>query len=184
MERGRKGEVILGITASIAAYKGLEIVRLLRKEGYEVKVVLTPDAKQFVSPLAAEVLSQNKVYSEFFISQTVPVHVELADADLVLVAPASYDFINKVAAGIADNVLLATVATTRAPVVLAPAMEERLWENKVLQENIRKLSEVMGYKIIEPEEGELASGKIGKGRMRNPEEIVKFVEEILDKKKV
>jgi len=182
MERERKGEVILGITASIAAYKGLEVVRLLRKEGYEVKVILTPDAKQFVSPLVAGVLSNNEVYNEFFVSQTVPIHVKLADADLVLVAPASYDFINKVAAGIADNVLLATVATTRAPVVLAPAMEERLWENKVLQENIRKLSEVMGYKIIEPEEGELASGKIGKGRMRNPEEIVRFVKEILDKK--
>ena len=182
MEGERKGEVILGITASIAAYKGLEVVRLLRKEGYEVKVILTPDAKQFVSPLVAGVLSNNEVYNEFFVSQTVPIHVKLADADLVLVAPASYDFINKVAAGIADNVLLATVATTRAPVVLAPAMEERLWENKVLQENIRKLSEVMGYKIIEPEEGELASGKIGKGRMRNPEEIVRFVKEILDKK--
>ena len=182
MEREKKGEVILGITASIAAYKGLEVVRLLRKEGYDVKVILTPDAKQFVSPLVAGVLSNNEVYSEFFVSQTVPIHVKLADADLVLVAPASYDFINKVAAGIADNVLLATVATTRAPVVLAPAMEERLWENKVLQENIRKLSEVMGYKIIEPEEGELASGKIGKGRMRNPEEIVRFVKEILDKK--
>jgi len=182
MEGERKGEVILGITASIAAYKGLEVVRLLRKEGYDVKVILTPDAKQFVSPLVAGVLSNNEVYSEFFVPQTVPIHVKLADADLVLVAPASYDFINKVAAGIADNVLLATVATTRAPVVLAPAMEERLWENKVLQENIRKLSEVMGYKIIEPEEGELASGKIGKGRMRNPEEIVRFVKEILDKK--
>ncbi|OYV03388.1 bifunctional phosphopantothenoylcysteine decarboxylase/phosphopantothenate--cysteine ligase CoaBC [candidate division bacterium WOR-3 4484_18] len=182
MEREKKGEVILGITASIAAYKGLEVVRLLRKEGYDVKVILTPDAKQFVSPLVAGVLSNNEVYSEFFVPQTVPIHVKLTDADLVLVAPASYDFINKVAAGIADNVLLATVATTRAPVVLAPAMEERLWENKVLQENIRKLSEVMGYKIIEPEEGELASGKIGKGRMRNPEEIVRFVKEILDKK--
>ena len=91
MERGRKGKVILGITASIAAYKGLEIVRLLRKEGYEVKVVLTPDAKQFVSPLAAEVLSQNKVYSEFFISQTVPVHVELADACLLYTSPSPRD---------------------------------------------------------------------------------------------
>lgn len=182
MEREEKRDVILGITASIAAYKGLEVARLLRKKGYNVKIVLTPDAKQFVSPLVAGVLSQNEVYSEFFVSQTVPIHVKLADADLVLVAPASYDFINKVAAGIADNVLLATVATTRAPVVLVPAMEERLWENKVLQENVRKLSEVMGYKIIEPEEGELASGKIGKGRMRNPEEIVKFVKKILDKK--
>lgn len=166
-------KILLGVTGSIAAYKAAELVRLFVKNGDTVNVIMTPAACEFVRPLTFQTLSRNPVCIEQFapIVSWKPEHISLAEsADLVLVAPASANTIAKMRYGLADNLLTATVLATRAPVVIAPAMNTGMWESPVTQENIAALK-ARGVTVVEPADGELACGVKGKGRMMDPEQI-------------
>lgn len=173
--------VLLGITGSIAAYKAAVLVRLLVREGAEVKVVMTPLAKQFITPLTMATLSRNPILVEFFDPENGAwnSHVGLGQwADLFLIAPATANTIAKMSNGIADNLLLTCYLSARCPVCVAPAMDLDMYAHPATQENIRKLRS-LGVGIIEPGAGELASGLTGKGRMAEPEEIVSQLQTML-----
>lgn len=166
--------VVLGVTGSIAAYKAAELVRLFVKNGDDVHVVMTPAAREFVAPLTFQTLSRNPVEIEPFAppAEWKPGHISLAGrADLVLVAPATANTLAKMRAGIADNLLTATLLATRAPVAVAPAMNDGMWDNPATQENLAVLRG-RGVRIIEPGAGELACGTAGKGRMAEPSLIM------------
>jgi phosphopantothenoylcysteine decarboxylase/phosphopantothenate--cysteine ligase len=178
MLEGRK--VIVGITGGISAYKTCYVVRGLKKLGVDVRVVMTPSATRFVTPLTFSTLSGSDVIVEMFPDGDVSTwHIDLALwADLMLIAPASANTIAKIANGIADNFLTLLVLALRSPLVLAPAMDVDMYMNPVVQRNIKILRE-LGYFIIDPEEGELASGLTGIGRMAEPETIIKYVKDLL-----
>lgn len=175
--------VLLGVTGSIAAYKALEIVRELKKRGKNVKVMLTTEAKEFVSPISFSTLSEEKVVSDPFEEKELPTHIELAKYDLILIAPATYNIIGKIACGIADDLISLAVSATRSPVIIAPAMNKNMWNNPILKNNIKKLKQ-LGYRFVEPERGALASLKEGEGegRLANTTKIVDEVIRILDSK--
>jgi len=180
---GRK--VVLGITGSIAAYKACGIVSRLRESGAEVFVVMTKSATHFVTPLTLQTLSRNRVHLDLFDlpEQWKLEHISLAErADLVLIAPATANTIAKLAAGMADDLLTATVLATEAPILIAPAMHETMYKNSFTQANIGKLKKE-GFTFIGPGYGMLASGKIGLGRLANNDEIVESVKDILDREK-
>ena len=164
--------ILLGVTGSIAAYKAAELVRLFVKNGDEVRVVMTPAATKFVAPLTFQTLSRNPVYVEEFDRPVEwrPEHISLADCDLAVVAPASANTLAKLRHGIADNLLTSTLLATRAPVAVAPAMNDGMWESPVTQENIAALG-ARGVKVLVPGIGELACGTVGLGRMAEPAEI-------------
>ena len=164
--------IVLGVTGSIAAYKACELVRLFVKNGDDVRVVMTPAATEFVRPLTFQTLSRNQVFVDQFAppAEWKPEHVELSDCDVAVVAPATANTIAKMRYGIADNLLTATLLATRAPVVVAPAMNNGMWEAAATQENIAALK-ARGAKIVEPGDGELACGVSGKGRMPDPEAV-------------
>jgi phosphopantothenoylcysteine decarboxylase / phosphopantothenate---cysteine ligase len=169
-------KILIGITGSIAAYKVIYLVRLLVKEGAEVKVILTPSAKDFVSPLTLSTLSRNPVLTELFDEESWANHVMLGRwADLLLIAPLSCNTLAKMANGQCDNLLLATYFSAVCPVAVAPAMDEDMWKHPVTKENLRKL-EKLGHKIIPVATGELASGLFGEGRMAEPEQILEFID--------
>ncbi|MBQ5924446.1 MAG: bifunctional phosphopantothenoylcysteine decarboxylase/phosphopantothenate--cysteine ligase CoaBC [Alistipes sp.] len=173
--------IILGITGSIAAYKAAMLCRLLVKEGAEVRVIMTPLAKQFITPLTMATLSKHPILVEFFNPENGEwnSHVSLGEwADLMLIAPATANTLAKMVTGVADNLLLTTYLSARAKVAVAPAMDLDMYAHITTQTNIRTLAE-RGVEIIEPEAGELASGLVGKGRMAEPEEIVEQVKRIL-----
>ena len=173
--------VVLGVTGGIAAYKAATITSMLRQAGAEVHVVMTEHATRFVTPLTFQTLSQNRVVADMFepTADWEIEHVALADrADLVLIAPATANIIGKIAAGIADDSLSALVMSTRAPVVIAPAMNVHMYENPIVQANLRKLEE-LGYIFVEPDTGPLACGYEGKGRLAEPEEILRQAEQVL-----
>ncbi|MBL7699754.1 MAG: bifunctional phosphopantothenoylcysteine decarboxylase/phosphopantothenate--cysteine ligase CoaBC [Chitinophagaceae bacterium] len=173
MLKGKK--ILLAVTGSIAAYKAPLIVRLLVKEGAEVKVVMTPAAKDFVTPLTLSTVSKNPVIAELFSEDSWSNHVELGSwADLMLVAPLSANTLAKMANGFCDNMLLATYLSARCPVVVAPAMDEDMWKHPSTKRNLGKLEET-GNTIIPVGNGELASGLFGEGRMAEPENILKFI---------
>lgn len=177
--------ILLGITGSIAAYKSAYLVRLLIKEGAEVKVIMTEKAKEFITPLTMATLSKNPVLVEFFNPENGDwnSHVSLGLwADAYVIAPASANTIAKMACGIADNLLLTTYLSARCNTLLAPAMDVDMFNHPVNQENINKLSS-KGVIVIEPKSGELASGLDGKGRMEEPEIILKAINNLLEKKK-
>ena len=166
-------KVLLGVTGSVAAYKACELVRLFVKNGDEVTVVMTKAATEFVTPLTFQTLSRNPVFVDQFAPPVSwkPEHISLAEAaDLVVVAPATANTIAKMRFGLADNLLSATLLATRAPIVVAPAMNTGMWESPVTQENIAALK-ARGVQVIEPDDGELACGVKGKGRMMEPEKI-------------
>ena len=169
--------VVLGITAGIAAYKTPQLVRLLTKKGHFVKVVLTPNAKDFVTPLTLSTVSKNPVLIDFTSSEgTWHSHVALAEwADLMLIAPATANTIAKMANGQCDNLLLATYFSAKAPVLLAPAMDLDMYAHPTVARNLQTLA-AFGNHIIPATYGELASGLVGQGRMAEPEDIVQFVE--------
>jgi phosphopantothenoylcysteine decarboxylase / phosphopantothenate---cysteine ligase len=182
MLKGKK--IIIGITGSIAAYKIPLLVRLLKKKGSEVQVILTPEAHHFVTPLTLSVLSEKPVLTAPFDPETGfwNSHVELGvNADLMLIAPASANTMAKMASGLADNLLLTTWLAARCPVFFAPAMDLDMYQHAVTQQNIRTLV-AMGNHLIEPAEGELASGLCGAGRMEEPEKILFQLEEWFKKK--
>ncbi|MDI6759561.1 MAG: flavoprotein [Candidatus Brocadiaceae bacterium] len=173
--------IILGVTGSIAAYKACEITTRLVKSGVEVVVVMTDCAQHFVTPLTFRTLSNNKVVTGLFGQEEVhdPYHVSLSDrADLILIAPATANVIGQMASGIADDVLTCTVLASKARVLLAPAMDDRMYSHPVVQGNIQKLKAI-GYRFIGPVEGRLSSGRIGVGRMADVEDIVRAVQEEL-----
>jgi phosphopantothenoylcysteine decarboxylase/phosphopantothenate--cysteine ligase len=170
-------KILLGVSGSIAAYKSAHLVRLLVKEGAEVQVVMTQQAKDFITPLTLATLSGKPVLSDFFAPAdgTWNNHVELGMwADLLLIAPASANTLAKMAAGQCDNLLLATYLSARCPVYIAPAMDRDMWLHPATQNNIRTLSG-RGAEIIDPGTGELASGLEGKGRMAEPEELTSYL---------
>ncbi|MBQ2096702.1 MAG: phosphopantothenoylcysteine decarboxylase, partial [Bacteroidales bacterium] len=165
MLSGKK--ILLGITGGIAAYKSAYLVRLLKKAGAEVRVLMTDAAKQFVQPLTFATLSQNPVFTEFFNPENGEwhSHVKLSLwADLYVVAPATANSIAKMAHGIADNLLLTTCLSARCPIMIAPAMDLDMYSNVATQQNLSILRS-RGFLVVEAGEGELASGLSGKGRM-------------------
>lgn len=174
--------IILGITGSIAAYKAAALVRLLVKEGAEVKVVMTGLAKQFITPLTMATVSKHPVMVEFYNPENGDwhSHVDMGLwADLYLIAPATANTIGKMAHGIADNLLLTTYLSAKCPVMVAPAMDLDMYRHPATRHNLDILRGY-GNIIVEPEEGELASGLVGKGRMAEPEEIVRFVRDYFE----
>lgn len=176
-----KTQIMLGICGGIAAYKCCDLTRLLVKDGMDVHCVLTKAGAEFVTPLTLQTLSGNPVHTEMFsLTQEQEIgHISLADrADIVLVAPATADIIAKVAAGICDELLTCVICATKAPVVFAPSMNVNMWENRITQDNVSRLREY-GYHFIEPEEGMLACGYEGKGRLPEPDKIMKHVKSLL-----
>ncbi len=174
--------VVLGITGSIAAYKAAELASLLVKKEYAVHVIMTPAATKFITPLTLQAISQNPVYVDMFDSpgSWEIGHISLARrADLILVAPATADIIARIAAGMADDLLAATILAARAPVLLAPAMNDGMYANPVLQEKIAYLKR-FGYHFIEPESGRLACGTVGQGRLAEPARIVSAADRLLE----
>jgi len=175
--------VVLGVTGSIAAYKSVELVRLLKKAGANVQVVMTKSACEFVKPLTFQVVSQNPVITEMFKEPTrwEVEHVALADkADIFLVAPATANIIAKMAAGIADDMLTSTLLATKAKVIVVPAMNVNMYENPITQRNIATLRE-LGIFVLKPDEGDLACGYVGRGRFPDPREIIEYVKVIFGK---
>lgn len=171
--------IIVGITGSIAAYKAAILIRLLVKAGAEVKVIMTPMAKQFITPLTLATLAKNPILVDFYNPENGDwnSHVDLGMwADLYLIAPASANTIGKMANGIADNLLLTTYLSAKCPVCVAPAMDLDMYAHPANLKNLETLKSY-GNKIIEPAAGELASGLVGKGRMEEPEAIVKYLED-------
>ena len=177
--------ILLGITGSIAAYKAAVLCRLLKTAGADVQVVMTPLAKQFITPLTMATLSKNPILVEFFNPENGAwnSHVALGEwADCYLIAPATANTLAKMAHGIADNLLLTTYLSSRAPVVVAPAMDLDMFAHATTQRNLSELRQA-GVHVIEPEDGELASGLSGKGRMAEPAQIVAYVDALLEEKK-
>jgi phosphopantothenoylcysteine decarboxylase/phosphopantothenate--cysteine ligase len=183
MLKGR--HILVGVTGGIAAYKTASLIRLLVKEGAEVKVIMTPLAKEFITPLTLATLSKNPVLVDFFNPEdgNWNSHIDLALwSDLYIIAPATANSMAKMAAGVADNLLLTTYLSTRCPVLLAPAMDMDMLKHPATVSNIATLRSY-GNLFVEPETGELASGLEGKGRMAEPEAILKEVVTLLSKKK-
>ena len=165
-------KITLGVTGSIAAYKACELVRLFVKGGCDVRVVMTDAAQKFVTPLTFQTLSRNPVGLDQFAlpAEWEPEHIAFADADAVVVAPATANIIAKMAHGIADDLLSATLLATRGKVFVAPAMNDGMWANPATQDNLALLRK-RGIAIIEPDSGELACGSVGKGRFAAPQTI-------------
>jgi phosphopantothenoylcysteine decarboxylase/phosphopantothenate--cysteine ligase len=180
MLEGKK--ILLGITASIAAYKSAMLIRLLVKEGAEVQVVMTPIAKEFITPVTLSTLSGKPVLSDFFSGPGGEwnSHVDMGLwADLFLVAPVTASTMGKMANGIADNLLITAYLSCKCPVILAPAMDLDMYKHPSTSRNIEILRSY-GNHFIEPGTGELASGLVGKGRMEEPEMIVEFIKSFFE----
>jgi phosphopantothenoylcysteine decarboxylase/phosphopantothenoylcysteine decarboxylase/phosphopantothenate--cysteine ligase len=175
--------IILGITGSIAAYKGAEIANALAKEGHAVHVIMTKSAQQFITPITFQTLTKHKVYTEMFdelIYEDVR-HISLArQADLALIAPATANLIGKLASGIADDMLTTVVmAIQKTPVVICPAMNTAMYENPVTQDNMKKLAGY-GYHFVEPRESRLACGDLGKGALADLDTILDAAHKFLE----
>ena len=180
MIKGKK--ILLCITGSIAAYKSVLLVRLLVKCEAEVKVIMTEGAKDFVSPLTFSTLSKNKVLTNLFDEETWANHAVLGRwADAMIIAPASCNTIAKMANGICDNLLLAVYLSSKCPVLIAPAMDEDMWHHPSTQKNIQQLKQNRNQ-FLPVNNGELASGLYGEGRMAEPEEIITYLEDFFSKK--
>lgn len=180
MLKGKK--IVLGITGSIAAYKACYIIRGLIKAGAEVQVVITPAGKEFITPITLSALTQKPVISDFFSQRDGSWHSHVALglwADAMLIAPCTASTLGKMANGVADNMLITTYLSMKAPVFIAPAMDLDMYQHPTTQENLQKLQS-FGNQIIEPQSGFLASGLEGKGRMEEPEKIVEYLDRALD----
>ena len=181
MLQGKK--ILLGVTGSIAAYKSAILVRLLKKSGAEVKVIMTNAAENFISALTLATLSDNKVLKDLSDENEWANHVMLGRwADLMIVAPASCNTISKMANGICDNLLQAIYLSSLCPVMVSPAMDEDMWKHPATQANITKLQQY-GNIILPVESGELASGLVGEGRMAEPEKILEITANYFSRKK-
>ncbi len=182
--RLKNRKIVLGVTGSIAAYKALDVTRRLKKEGAEVWVVMTKNAQEFVSPLSFQTIAAHPVAVGSFEPCLDPLrHINLAeDCDLVAIVPATANIISKSASGIADDLLTTILLATKKPRVLAPAMHEHMWQNPIIKENVSRLQK-LGFTVIEPERGELASGTIGEGRLASVETIVARISSLLTTKR-
>ncbi|MCH8103983.1 MAG: bifunctional phosphopantothenoylcysteine decarboxylase/phosphopantothenate--cysteine ligase CoaBC [Proteobacteria bacterium] len=172
-----KKNILLGVTGGIAAYKSAELIRLLVRAGAEVRVVMTPSAREFVQPMTYQALSGHRVYTEIFDADADSAmdHIELARwADLVVIAPASANFIAKLRDGYADNLLLTLCLASKSTVAIAPAMNQQMYANDATQENIRALG-ARGVKVWGPAEGDQACGDVGLGRMLEPEGLSELI---------
>jgi len=173
MLQGKK--IILGITGSIAAFKTAALVRLLIKQGAEVKVIMTTAAKDFVAPLSLSTLSKNEVLSDISGNDTWANHVMLGRwADVMLIAPLSCNTLAKMASGLCDNLLMAVYLSATCPVVVAPAMDEDMWHHNTTKDNLTRVISFHNH-VIPVESGELASGLVGEGRMAEPENIINWL---------
>jgi phosphopantothenoylcysteine decarboxylase / phosphopantothenate---cysteine ligase len=184
VKNGKQTTVLVGVTGGIACYKALELVRLLVQDRFIVQVIMTRGAMEFVTPLTFQTLSGRPVASETFnLTQESEIgHINLADsAGLFVIAPATANVIGKIAAGVADDLLTTVLMATRAPILIAPAMNIHMYENSILQENLRKLRRI-GYHVLEPAEGYLACGYEGKGRLPEPQKIREEIHRLLGKK--
>ena len=173
--------VLLGVTGSIAAYKACELVGKFRKAGFSVRCIMSRDAGYFITPLTLEVLSGKKVVSDMFSrpEKLDPAHISLTDeADVILIAPASADAIGKIASGICDDIVTCSVAAAGCPVVVAPAMNDRMYTNPVIQDKIGYLKE-KGFIFIDPVKGHLACGREGVGRLAPLDRIVEETQKAL-----
>lgn len=182
MLKGKK--IVLGITGSIAAYKACLIIRGLVKAGAEVQVVITPAGKEFITPITLSALTQKPVISDFFSQRDGTWHSHVALglwADAMLIAPCTASTLGKMANGIADNMLITTYLSMKAPVFIAPAMDLDMYQHPTTQQNMERLKS-FGNQIIEPASGFLASGLEGKGRMEEPENIVAYLDMFFEKK--
>ena len=177
--------IVVGITGGIAAYKACGIVSFLKGQGANVSVIMTKNACEFITPLTLETLSGNKVVTDMFERPDyIDVkHISLArKADLFLIVPATANILGKVANGIADDMLSTTIMATKAPVIFAPAMNNGMYENPIVQNNLEKLKKY-GYKIIEPATGHLACGYEAKGKLPKNEEIIDYVKVLVKEKR-
>ena len=182
MLKGKK--IVLGITGSIAAYKACYIIRGLIKAGAEVQVVITPAGKEFITPITLSALTQKPVISDFFSQRDGTWHSHVALglwADAMLIAPCTASTLGKMANGVADNMLITTYLSMKAPVFIAPAMDLDMYQHPTTQANIQKLQS-FGNLMIEPQSGFLASGLEGKGRMEEPEQIVRYLDNYFEEK--
>ncbi len=173
--------IVVGVTGGIAAYKSLDIISRLKKLDYEIHVIMTKSACEFVTPLSFQALSQNPVTTDMFEEPKAweIQHISLAKkADLILISPGTANIIGKIANGIADDMLTTTVVATTAPIMIAPAMNTNMYANPIVQDNIKKLK-ALGYNFIEPNEGRLACGDVGKGKLADTEIIVDAVNTLL-----
>jgi phosphopantothenoylcysteine decarboxylase/phosphopantothenate--cysteine ligase len=173
--------VILGVTGSIAAYRACEIISALRKAGLDVHVILTKEAAEFITPLTMQTLSGNPVIGGMFElpDECSPAHTSLADkADLILIAPATANIIGKLACGICDDMLSCVTLASKAPVLIAPAMNENMYGHRVVQANIEKLQKI-GYSFVGPIKGHLACGHVAVGHIAGTEDIVKEAKRLL-----
>jgi phosphopantothenoylcysteine decarboxylase/phosphopantothenate--cysteine ligase len=176
----RNKSILLGVTGGVAAYKAVDLIRRLREEGSSVTVIMTEAAKNFIAPLSLEVASQNRVYSDLFSDPMA--HIMLpANADIMVIAPATANIIGKFARGIADNLLSTSLLSFRGKVIIAPAMNWRMYENPIFQENLRYLLS-LGVIQVGPEKGALACGEEGMGRMSGVSEIIESIKSSITKK--
>ncbi|MEI8175456.1 MAG: flavoprotein [Candidatus Omnitrophota bacterium] len=176
-----KKTILLGVTGSIACYKAADIVTALVKKGHDVTVVMTRDAEEFVAPLTFQTLSSNRVYTDMFCvpEEWDAKHVSLAKkADLIVIAPATANILGKLAGGICDDMLTCTVAASEAPVLIAPAMNDVMYRNRIVQENIGKLKK-SGYSFIGPRTGRLACGYEALGCLAEVGDIIQQIEKLL-----
>ncbi len=178
--------VVLGITGGIAAYKTPDLVRMLTGDGIETLCVMTKEAREFVTPLTLRTLSGNPVFEDMFFESKNPgsnvTHIGLAqNCSLIIIAPATANVIGKIANGIADDLLTTTVMATDKKVLIAPAMNTKMWENPIVRQNVEKLKK-LGYIFIGPGKGELACGDYGDGRMEEPGKIFEKAKSLLKKK--
>ncbi|HUI32330.1 MAG TPA: bifunctional phosphopantothenoylcysteine decarboxylase/phosphopantothenate--cysteine ligase CoaBC [Dysgonamonadaceae bacterium] len=175
--------IVVGVCGGIACYKAVEIVNQLKKDGYNVNVIMTKSAQEFVRPLTFQVMSGNIVVTDMFdpIDHWDTTHIDLAkNADLFVIVPATANVIGKIASGIADDMLTTTVMVAKCPVLIAPAMNSAMYENAFVQTNISKLTD-NGYKVLKTKEGLLACGDEGQGKLLDWEEIVKEIKESIEK---
>jgi phosphopantothenoylcysteine decarboxylase/phosphopantothenate--cysteine ligase len=173
--------IVIGISGGIASYKACSIISYLKKQGANVDVIMTKNATRFITPLTIEILSGSKVTVGMFDSndQSSVEHINLAQqADLFLIVPATANIIGKVAGGIADDMLTTTIMATKAPVIFAPAMNNQMYENPIVQDNIRKLTKY-GYEFVEPAVGHLACGYDGCGKLADKDVIIEKVKKLL-----
>ena len=178
-------KIIVGLTGGIACYKVPYLVRYLKKDGAEVHVIMTEAATKFITPLTLETVSENPVASELFPYQSYVAtrHIDLAQwADLFVIAPATANFLGKVASGISDDLLTTVICATTSPVIIAPAMNPQMWNNPVTRRNCTTLKEI-GYHFVAPAEGEMACHDWGVGRMVEPDEIFEQIKSFLNTKK-
>ncbi len=174
--------ILLGVSAGIAAYKSADLASKLTQRGDTVRTILTPGARKFITPLTFGAVTRQEVFTDLYEDDPAYKggHISLSEwADLLLVAPATADLIGKLAAGLGGDLLTVTALAFDKPVLFAPAMNDRMWKNPVVQENITRLQEVLGYKLINPGEGHLACGSIGPGRLAEVPELIEALDQVL-----